>query len=154
PTASGPMSPAFGDSLLGGNSAKYGIPSGITLVAPGLKGQYMDEIVVGAEYELLPDLRVGASYQNRRLGRVIEETSPDGGNTFILANPSEFDSGQEAARVARINSMPDGAQRQELVHRLELFRGLRRFDPPSRVYNALQLTATKRFSKAFYVQGS
>src|SRR5687768_4447163 len=47
-------------------------------VVPGLKPQYMDELVLGAEYELLEDLTVGLSYQNRRLGRVIEDVSADG----------------------------------------------------------------------------
>jgi outer membrane receptor protein involved in Fe transport len=154
PGADGSNRPAFGDSLLGGNSAKYGIPSGLTLVTPGLKAQYMDELVVGVEYEVLEDLRVGLSYQNRKLGRVIEDVSPDGGNTFILANPGEFSGGEEQALVSRIMSTPEGDIRDQLISRLQLYRQVRTFDPPSRTYNAVQLTATKRFSKAFFMQGS
>ncbi len=148
------MAPAYGDYLLGGNSARYGIPSGINLVTPGLKPQYMDEFVVGAEYEVLADLRLGVSYQNRRLGRVIEDTSPDGGRTYIISNPSEFDAGEEQKLLAAIQSMPEGPTRKALISRLQLFRDTRRFDQPSRVYQALQITATKRFSRAFYMQGS
>lgn len=148
------MAPAYGDYLLGGNSARYGIPSGINLVTPGLKPQYMDEFVVGAEYEVLADLRLGVSYQNRRLGRVIEDTSPDGGRTYIISNPSEFDAGEEQKLLAAIQSMPEGPTRKALISRLQLFRDTRRFDQPSRVYQALQITTTKRFSRAFYVQGS
>jgi hypothetical protein len=39
-------------------------------------------------------------------------------------------------------------------HHLELFKGIRIFDKPSRDYNALQVTLTRRFSKKLYVQGS
>ncbi len=60
------------------------------LVAPGIKPQYLDEIIAGFEYEILDDLKIGVSYQNRRLGRVIEDVSTDGANTYIIANPGEW----------------------------------------------------------------
>jgi hypothetical protein len=50
--------------------------------------------------------------------------------------------------------MQGGTARTQLENRLELFRGVRGFDKPSRNYNALQLTAAKRFSKSFMLQGS
>ncbi len=155
PTADGSVAPDFGDFLLGANDEAFGIPSGVTLVAPGIKGQYMDELVLGVEYELLEDLRVGLSYQNRRLGRVIEDLSSDGGHTYFLANPGEFDEDAEADLVAQIASMDeDSLLRTQLQNRLELFRGVRGFDKPTRDYHALQLTASKRFSRSFMMQGS
>ncbi|MBA2541046.1 MAG: TonB-dependent receptor, partial [Deltaproteobacteria bacterium] len=60
------------------------------LIAPGIKSQYMDEIIGGFEYEILDDLKVGVSYQHRALGRVIEDVSTDGANTYIIANPGEW----------------------------------------------------------------
>jgi hypothetical protein len=155
PSADGSVQPAFGDYLFGANDETLGIPAGVTLVAPGMKGQYMDELVLGVEYELIEDLRVGLSYQSRRLGRVIEDLSPDGGHTYFLANPGEFDEGAEADLVARIERMDrDDPVREQLRHRLELFRGVRNFDRPRRDYHALQLTAAKRFSRSFMLQGS
>jgi hypothetical protein len=115
----------------------------------------MDELVLGVEYELLEDLRVGVSYQHRRLGRVIEDLSPDGGHTYFLANPGELDEGAEAALLAQIEGMDAGDPlRDQLANRLELFRGVRGFDKPVRDYHAIQLTTAKRFSRAFMLQGS
>ena len=68
------------------------------LVAPGIKAQYMDEIVAGFEYEVIDDLKLGVSYQNRRLGRVIEDVSTDGANTYIIANPGEWSQSETSRR--------------------------------------------------------
>src|SRR5262249_18320807 len=51
------------------------IGSSGVLVAPGIKAQYLDELLLGAEYALLPDLKIGAYYHHRALGRVIEDVS-------------------------------------------------------------------------------
>ncbi|MBA3396288.1 MAG: TonB-dependent receptor [Deltaproteobacteria bacterium] len=124
------------------------------LVAPGIKSQYMDEIIAGFEYELLDDLKVGVSYQNRRLGRVIEDVSTDGANTYIIANPGEWSADEEKKLVDRINRTDDPVIKNRLENQLELYKGIRIFDKPNRDYNALQFTLTRRFSKKLYVQGS
>ncbi len=124
------------------------------LVAPGTKAQYLDEIIGGVEYEILPDLRLTVSYQNRRLGRVVEDVSTDGANTYIIANPGEWSADEEANLEARIEQTDDEDEKARLENQLELFRGIRVFDKPRRDYNALQFTMSRRFSKNFYVQGS
>ena len=135
------------------------------LVAPGIKSQYMDEVILGFEYELLDDLKVGVSYQNRRLGRVIEDVSTDGANTYIIANPGEWSSDEERKLEDRIAKVDGTCQAEgpssdacdefaRLSNHLELFKGIRIFDKPSRDYNVLQFTLTRRFSKKLYVQGS
>ncbi len=124
------------------------------LIAPGIRPQYLDEFVVGAEYEVIDDLKVGLSYQNRRLGRVIEDVSPDGANTFIIANPGEWSSDEERRLEAQIARTDDMATKTRLQNELTLFQGIRIFDKPRRDYNAVQLTVTRRFSRQLYVQGS
>jgi outer membrane receptor protein involved in Fe transport len=143
------------------------------LVAPGIRSQYMDEIIGGVEYELLDDLEIGLSFQNRRLGRVIEDVSTDGAGTYIISNPGEWSRGDERGFQARIDRVADqlaqldpldpstdqqrqelAAQRMNLERQLGLFRGIRTFDKPRRDYNALVLTVTRRFSKKLYVQAS
>jgi outer membrane receptor protein involved in Fe transport len=135
------------------------------LVAPGIKSQYMDEIIAGFEYEILEDLKVGVSYQNRRMGRVIEDVSTDGASTYIIANPGEWDKGEQTKLENRISQVdatcmaegPSSAscgERDRLSRDLELYKGIRLFDKPRRDYNALQFTLTRRFSKQLYVQGS
>jgi hypothetical protein len=123
---------------------------GSKLVAPNIGGQYMDEIVAGVEYEPIPDIKVGAIYIHRDLGRGIEDVSPDGGTTFILANPGEVDRGavsdlREQAAEARAEGDMDEAARLERT--AAAYEGVGRFDRPRRVYDALQLSVFKRFSQ-------
>jgi hypothetical protein len=57
-------------------------------VDPNLKGQYLDEFLVGYDYEIRPSFVIGAKFTRRELGRVIEDfLIPSEGNYFI-ANPS------------------------------------------------------------------
>ncbi len=56
-------------SLLGG---------GFEYVSPNLQGQRTDEIILGVEYELVADFKVGATYQRRSVPVVIEDISVDG----------------------------------------------------------------------------
>jgi hypothetical protein len=123
-------------------------------IAPGIKPQYLDEVVAGAEYEILDDLKVGVSYQNRVLGRVIEDVSTDGANTYLIANPGEWSSADEAAFAARIRRTDDPELRQRLENQLRLLQGIRIFDRPRRDYNAVQLTLSRRFTRQLYLQGS
>jgi len=125
-----------------------------TLIATGIKPQYLDELVAGVEFEALDDLKFGVSYQNRRLGRVIEDVSTDGASTYLIANPGEWSASDERALVARITATDNPDVKARLAHQLALFQGIRVFDKPRRDYNALQFTATRRFSRAFYLQGS
>jgi len=125
-----------------------------TLVAPGIKPQYMDEVILGVEYEIMEDLKIGMSFQNRRLGRVIEDVSVDGAQTYIIANPGEWSADEERKLMDEIARTTDDTERARLAGELEQYRGIRIFDKPRRDYNALQLTVTRRFSKALYMQGS
>ncbi|HUQ07001.1 MAG TPA: TonB-dependent receptor [Kofleriaceae bacterium] len=137
------------DPALGSNV--YG--SGV-LVAPGVKPQYMDEAILGVEVALFDDLKLGVSFHDRRLGRVLEDVSPDNTETYILSNPGEFPEEEEARLLAEIEATTDPAERERLEHLLEVFTGIRNFDKPSRVHNALQFSAVKRFAASFFVQAS
>ncbi|MBK9030916.1 MAG: TonB-dependent receptor [Myxococcales bacterium] len=126
-----------------------------TAVAPGLKPQYMDETIAGVEYELMEDLKLGIAYQNRALGRVIEDVSTDGANTYIIANPGEWSADEERKLEQELmNAAGDPVEEARIENLLRQFRGIRIFDKPTRNYDALQFTVTRRFSKALYLQGS
>ncbi len=60
---------------------------GTSFVDPNIKPQYLEEYVLGGEYEVMTDLAVGMKYINRSLGRVIEDISVDRGNTYYITNP-------------------------------------------------------------------
>lgn len=136
--------PAQGDRLTGAG----------VLVAPGIQGQYLDETIVGAEYEIMEDLKIGVSYQNRNLGRVLEDLSTDNAATYVLANPGEWSSAEEKALEAKIATETDAGELARLNNRLKQFRGIRSFDKPRRDYNAVTLTISKRFSRQFFLQSS
>jgi outer membrane receptor protein involved in Fe transport len=125
-----------------------------TLVAPGIKPQYMDELIFGLEFEVVDDLKLGVAYQNRRMGRVIEDISTDGAQTYVIANPGEWSAEEERKLLDQIDRTDDMDERGRLRNQLEMFRGIRTFDKPQRDYNALQFTATRRFSRAMYMQAS
>ncbi|HEX8441539.1 TonB-dependent receptor, partial [Archangium sp.] len=58
-------------------------------VDPAIKAQSSDELLFGAEYELLANIRLGATYTRRNMNSVIEDMSRDDGNTYFLGNPGE-----------------------------------------------------------------
>lgn len=123
---------------------------GSKLVAPGIGGQYIDEIVAGVEYEPIPDVKVGAVYVHRDLGRAIEDVSPDGGATYVLANPGEVDRGAVAdlrARAEQARASGNMEQAARLERAAAAYEGVGRFDRPRRVYDAIELSVFKRFSQ-------
>ena len=140
-----PSGPATEEQLLGS--------SGV-LVAPGIKAQYMDEVLAGVEYMLSEDLKLGITYQNRRLGRVIEDVSTDGANTYIIANPGEWSKAEEDKLEERIARTDDPMTRGRLQRQLTLFKGIRGFDRPKRTYDAIELNLAHQFSKGLSAQAS
>jgi hypothetical protein len=147
--------PELGANYLGAGDSSIAVAPGTSLVMPGTKAMYMDELAAGVEYEVLEDLRVGISYQNRRLGRVLEDMSVDGANTYFIGNPGEFDEDAEAELIDQIEAMPEDSEvRAALEKRLSWFQAARTFDKPTRDYHAVQLTAVKRFSRSFMMQAS
>jgi hypothetical protein len=130
------------------------IGSSGVLVAPGIKAQYLDEFVAGAEYQLGTDTKVGAVLHTRWLGRVIEDVSTDGASTYIIANPGEWDEQAERDLEQRIARSEDTMEQARLTRELEMYRGIRRFDKPSRNYAAIELNLARRFSRGMFVAAS
>jgi hypothetical protein len=54
---------------------------------PHIQPQSSDEFVVGGEYEIFADARLGLTYTHRDLHRVIEDMSQDEANTYFIGNP-------------------------------------------------------------------
>jgi hypothetical protein len=63
------------------------VGAGKTPVDPDLSPQAADEIVVGGEYEILPDGRLGVYYTKRYMVNVIEDMSVDSAETYFIGNP-------------------------------------------------------------------
>jgi hypothetical protein len=124
------------------------------LVAPGIEPQYLDEMIAGAEYEIVDDLKIGVTWQRRRLGRVIEDVSTDGAQTYVIANPGEWSGEEEAALRREIEATEDPDRRAALETELDHYLGIRGFDRPRRDHDAIQLVASRRFSPRLYLQAS
>lgn len=56
-------------------------------IDPNLIAQSTDEIVVGAEYEVIQDGRVGIAYTKRWMNAAIEDMSRDEANSYFIGNP-------------------------------------------------------------------
>jgi hypothetical protein len=70
----------FRSSLLGGATEP---------VDPNLKGQYIDEVLLGYEYEIAPNFSIGIQGTYRDLGRVIEDFLIISQGNYFIANPGE-----------------------------------------------------------------
>ncbi|HET9620646.1 MAG TPA: TonB-dependent receptor [Kofleriaceae bacterium] len=119
---------------------------GTSFVAPGISGQYTDELVVGAEYELIPDLRLGVTYTHRTLPNVIEDVSPDNGADFLIANPGANYSGDAARLAAQAAALAstDPARSAALAQQAGWLAQIKTFDKPIRNYDAVTLRAEQR----------
>jgi hypothetical protein len=62
---------------------------GTSVVDPKLKAPSTDEFVLGGDYEIVRDGRLGVMYTMRRLVNTIEDMSLDEGQTFFFGNPGQ-----------------------------------------------------------------
>jgi hypothetical protein len=150
PEALNTFDPEVLDNCAIATKARQQFGGGSEYVSPGLGGQYIDELILGAEYELMADFKMGINYVYRDLGRAIEDVSTDGGNTYLITNPGEsFDDAaadlEAQAEAARMAGEDDLAALYE--QRADLLSRVDEFDKPIRRYNAVVVTAQQRFSK-------
>ena len=114
--------------------------------------------IVGTEYEVIEDLKLGIAYQDRRLGRILEDVSVDNADTYIIANPGEVPQGDIDRLKDQLQDLIDnGGSANDIAvlsNQIDQFEKIRVFDKPRRDYTAVQLTAIKRFSRNFFAQGS
>jgi len=131
-----------------------------------LQGQYHNEIVATAEREVIEDLTVRVDYQHRWLGTIIEDGAADPTVTFVLANPghvpqsaidkatayakdskaaldaAKADPNFPASALPALQSAADASAAQ-----LTTLQGLAAAPKPERTYDAVTVSANKRFSK-------
>lgn len=141
--------------------------SSYTLVAPRIQGQFINEIVLGAEYEVGLGIVLGVSYVHRDLGNIIEDMSIDAGQSYIIGNPGALPEAgalvllqAEAERLSML--LQQGPASPELKIQAQRATGLLHsyqyagtiFPRAQRDYNALTVTASKRLSTRFSLLGS
>jgi TonB dependent receptor/Carboxypeptidase regulatory-like domain len=125
---------------------------GTEFVTPGLSGQYSDELIIGTEYEVLPDVKVGLNYVHRTLPVVMEDILTGTGDYYIT-NPSENFDQQAAdlskqAAVEQMSTDPATKAKGDLdAGRAAGMARIKLFDQPARNYDAVQLQITQRPTK-------
>jgi outer membrane receptor protein involved in Fe transport len=125
---------------------------GTEFVTPGLSGQYSDELIIGAEYEVLPDVKVTVNYIHRTLPVVMEDILTGTGDYYIT-NPSEnFDS--ESAALATKAAAEQMSTDPKVKAQGDLDAGraagearIKLFDKPARNYDGVQFQLTQRPTK-------
>lgn len=63
--------------------------AGTVPVDPDIEAPSGDEVVLGGEYEIIEDGRLGLVYTKRWLNQTIEDMSRDEANTFFFGNPGQ-----------------------------------------------------------------
>ncbi|HKE70207.1 MAG TPA: TonB-dependent receptor, partial [Nocardioidaceae bacterium] len=149
-----PFNPVATCDETNGLLANVNYGGGEELVSAGLGAQYLDEFVVGGEYEVLPDLKLGVTWSRRDLGRVIEDVSTDGAATYIIANPGDTDPGAINRLREQAMETDNAADASFLRYKANAFEGVGIFDKPKRTYNAIVVSAERRFTKSFFLSAS
>ena len=105
---------------------------GFSRVDPGVKGQHLEEYVLGFEYEFASDWAAGIKYINRQLNKVIEDALAEDGDYFI-GNPGygEMTITYGIGAAYGYNDLP-----------VEI-------PIPTREFSGVELTLKKRFSNNF-----
>jgi hypothetical protein len=96
-------------------------------VDPNLKGQYIDEFLLGSDYEIAPNLAVGIKGTYRNLGNVIEDFLIGSTGNYLIANPGSGTGSTGATFNGDV--VPYG--------------------PAKRTYKGVELHAQKRFSNNY-----
>ncbi|MEO8840790.1 MAG: hypothetical protein ABI591_30720, partial [Kofleriaceae bacterium] len=126
---------------------------GSEFVTPGLTGQYSDEIILGTEYEVLPDVKVGLTYTHKTLPNVVEDVFLAGSPDYGITNPgANFDSEADTllahAKTEQMSSDPKVKAQGDLDFlRANAMYRTKFFDKPNRNYDSLAFTVTQRPTK-------
>ena len=81
--------------------------------------------------------------------------STDGGTTYIVANQGDPNAAAVAAlREQAMATDSEAPRRTCLNYQADAFENVGIFDKPKRTYNALQITAERRFTKSFFLSAS
>lgn len=124
-------------------------------VQDNLKGQFSDEVLLGAEFEVAEDLSVGAKVIHKQLGRVIEDISFDGGSSYAIGNPGTDGSYSLPDETGESQTLAEYRQDGDTCYARYWNEEAGAYDPefevpcffqPTRRYDALEFTAQKRIS--------
>jgi hypothetical protein len=116
-------------------------------IDPDVKASYVSELLAGGEYQLQPGLTVGARYIRRRIPRVLEDVQPFPLVACDYGTSIGDDVLSEACAVDYVLTNPSPST--------PVLGGIGgAFEKPIHHYDAIELTADKRFGNRWGLQGS
>jgi len=116
-------------------------------IDPNVKASYVNELLVGGEYQLLPGFSVGARYIRRRIPRVLEDVQP---YPLVACDYGSLIGSAELTQACSVEYTLTNPSPSTPV--LGGLGGA--FEAPIHHYDAVELTADKRFSKNWALQAS
>ncbi|HWP98916.1 MAG TPA: TonB-dependent receptor [Vicinamibacterales bacterium] len=133
------------DGLLVGGTRTHFVTAGLSAseIDPESKATYLDEALAGFEVEAFPNVNVGIRYIHRTFGRVLEDV----GTLPMVAYFLEDVPGAESVEYFITNPSERTPVTGELGFPIS-------FEEPIHEYDALEITAEKRFSNNWGVQAS
>lgn len=114
------------------------LSGGAATIQDGIKPSYEEEIILGTEYEIMPNVSLGIEGIYRSMGDIMEDYSFDGGSSYEIGNPGSL-VGVESACVD-VESGVVGADGEPIPNQTFCF------NTPVRFYRAVELSLNKRFS--------
>jgi hypothetical protein len=156
------LSPA--NYIPGGSIGFSGGPDAQTLVAGGTKAQYQDEVVAGMESQVSNGVTVGGRFVYRHLRRILEDISGVNVTQYLAGVPQQYVVSNPSASLDIFqNASPCSGTAPgcdpdtgftDISNPLGSDGVSDGFPNPSRIYKAMELTFSKRFSANWQFFGS
>ncbi len=156
------LSPA--NYVPGGRIALSGGPSNLTLVAGGTKAQYQDEVVAGYERDFTNSLTFSGRFVYRDMRRILEDVSGINVTQYLAGVPQQYVVSNPSASLDIFrNAFPCNASDPgcdpntgftAITNPLGSDGIPDGFPNPSRIYKAMELLLTKRFSSNWQMYAS
>jgi hypothetical protein len=116
-------------------------------IDPDLKASYVNEVLVGGDYQLRPGLSVGARYIRRRIPRVLEDVQPF---PLVACDYGTLIGDENLTQACSVDYVLTNPGPDTPV--LGGIGGA--FEEPIHHYDAIELTADKRFGNRWGLQAS
>jgi len=130
------------DGTLAAGTTSHFLQQGVTpdQIDPNVRAMYVNEVLGGVEYEAAPGLNVGVHYVHRDIPRVLEDVQPYPIVAFDLGVP-----GTQTVNYVLTNPGPNTPVLGDLGAS---------FEKPIHTYNAIEVSADKRFANRWGLQAS
>ena len=163
PGPGAPPNLSVANYIPGGKITLQGGPDALTLINPGTRAQYQDEIVGGYEHEFGKGYTFSGRFVYRELKRILEDISginvtqalAGSNQQYVISNPSAsldiFKNGNPCTSGPTCDPDTGFTLGGGDLGRDGQADG---FSNPSRVYKAMELIVSKRFSSSFQVYAS